>query len=251
VATFKRLTPIGALVTALSLFGCSGSASSSSGTGSEPTGCAAIASEIARQTETDGTCTAVVRLDYQSLKILGHTYVCGNVALMDEAAARDVFSQRVASMPYQLLSGAAASDEWVFTAVAGDFGTALALSARSGLAVFGGDLSYAPFRTATAESGAYGGPFGSASKSDLGEGCPAATAPSMHAFDLRYGAGATVTPPEPEQAVNAVMATALPDGLGHWASLLDAVVLTYGGFEPETPSEWHAEYIVLLNAVAR
>jgi hypothetical protein len=197
--------------------------------------------EIAKQTQTIGTCTAVVRLDYTSLKILGHAFVCGQYTPTDEAAARKTASAD-AVFPYSsgagagnLLSGPAPKDEWVFSTSPSDFGGGAAVSARSGLTVFAGSIVWAGTGSIMLPS--------AWSTSDLGSRCTPPDSLPVRGFDLIGGQA----PAQTNQAAAVVLATALPSAFTSWGSLFDVVVLLYprsvGDFDPRT-----AEYVVLLNA---
>jgi len=203
--------------------------------------CAAIAASIARQTQLLGTCTAVVRLDYASLKILGHAFVCGRYAATDEATARRTASADVA-FPYSspvgegnLLSGPSSRDQWVFLVPPSDFGGVAAVSVHSGLTVFAGSIVWmgtgSILLPATWET------------SDLGPGCGLPGGWSSRGFNLASGEA----PDRMGDAANVVLGTALPAGFQRWGSVLDVVVLLYprtlGAFDPTA-----AEYIVLVNA---
>jgi hypothetical protein len=49
---------------------------------------AAVDRLLGEMTTTPGACTAVVRLDYSSLNILSHAFVCGPYATLNGASAR-------------------------------------------------------------------------------------------------------------------------------------------------------------------
>ena len=241
-------------VLALTHVGCSGSGSTDSGAGSSLTAaeCGALADQIGQETSTAGTCTVAVRLDYASLKILGHASYCGGLAPMDQQAAAAIASQALmGSFPANLISDAPSDSVWVFRTVAGDFGHATAISVTNGQTVFDGALDWSGVEGEG--PGARGGSLPlqpSESHSDLGSGC-AATAIEplpMRSFELREGAAAPAA--RPDAALKVVLGTALPAGLQRWGSLRDAVVLTYAGREPDAINDWRSEYVVLLNAVA-
>jgi hypothetical protein len=221
--------------------GGSATGGSSGGTGGAPADCAGIAAEIASQTGLVGTCTAVVRLDYRSLEILAHAFVCGKYATPDEAMARATASAD-AVFPYaspagegKLLSGPSPPDEWVFYQEPTDFGGAAAVSARSGLTVFAGSIVWMGTGKIMVPA--------AWDTSDLGPGCGQPMGWSARGFDLSGGQATD----HMMEAADVVLATALPSAFARWGSLLDVVVLLYprsvGAFDPST-----AEYIVLLNA---
>ncbi|MBN2575702.1 MAG: hypothetical protein JXP73_14140 [Deltaproteobacteria bacterium] len=212
-----------------------------SGTGGTPVDCDAIAAKIAGQTGLVGTCTAVVRLDYATLAIISHAFVCGEYTPTDEAAARKTASAD-AVFPYaapagegRLLSGPSPPDEWVFYQAPGDFGGAAAVSARSGLTVFAGSIVWMGTGKITVPA--------TWDTSDLGPGCGQPAGWSARGFDLSGGEAAD----RMREAADVVLATALPSAFSRWGGLLDVVVLLYprsvGVFDPAT-----AEYVVLLNA---
>ena len=210
--------------------------------------CSAIVSDIVKQTQIIGTCTAVVRLDYASLRILGHKFICGKYAqtttetsACDTANADVTFPSGVGLSPICGGTPTYASpptDEWLFSKPSSDFGGIAAVSARSGLTVFAGTTYWA----GTGEI-----LFPSAwDTSDLGSGCSRpdwldATI-RVRSLDLSEGqATAQMT-----QAAAVVIATAIPPAFEYWGYVFDAVVLLYprtiGAFDPSK-----AEYIVLLN----
>jgi hypothetical protein len=231
----------GGRATGGSATGGSATGGNSGGTGGAPVDCAAIAAQIASQTGLVGTCTAVVRLDYQSLEILAHAFVCGKYAATDEATARETASAD-AVFPYaspagegELLSGPSPPDEWVFYQAPTDFGGAAAVSARSGLTVFAGSIVWMGTGKIMVPA--------AWETSDLGAGCGQPAGWSARGFDLSGGEATE----HMRDAADVVLATALPSAFARWGSLLDVVVLLYprsvGVFDPST-----AEYIVLLNA---
>jgi hypothetical protein len=203
--------------------------------------CAAIAARIASQTAMAGTCTAVVRLDYSTLTILSHAFVCGKYASPDEATARKTASTD-ATFQYagpagdgSLLSGPDPADEWVFFQSPSDFGGVAAVSARSGLTVFAGSIVWMGTGDIIVPS--------TWDTSDLGSGCAPLPRPSIRGFNLGSSeAGASF-----DEAADVVLQTALPAAFWQWGYVFDVVVLLYprsvGAFVPEK-----AEYIVLVNA---
>jgi hypothetical protein len=192
-----------------------------------------------------GTCTAVVRLDYRSLKVLGHTFVCGPYDGGGEQKARAT-ADAAATFPNAqpagqgrlLLSGETVGSEWLFYQTPGDFGGASAVSARSGLTVFAGSIVWAGTGSLLVPS--------KWETTELGTGCASFMFP-VRAFDLT--SGAELKNGEANAAVNVVFGSAIPSALAKIGGVFDAVVLLYprtvGLFEPET-----AEYLVLLNGGA-
>jgi hypothetical protein len=213
----------------------------SAGAGGTPVDCSDLVAKIASQTQILGTCTAVVRLDWTSLKIISHAFVCGKYAPTDETAAR-ASASAAAVFPYAsgagqgtLISGPVPQDEWVFRQSPTDFGGAAAVSARSGLTVFAGSIVWAGMGDIMLPA--------AWDETDLGSGCASPTGVTVRGFDLASGrATESVTAP-----ANVVLATALPSAFAQWGSIFDIVVLSYprtiGNFDPST-----AEYIVLVNA---
>jgi hypothetical protein len=212
------------------------------GSGGARTDCAAIAAQIASQTQLVGTCTAVVRLDYASLSMLGHAFVCGRYSRTDEATARKTASADV-DFPFaapagdsKLLSGPSPEDEWVFLQEPGDFGGVAAVSVRSGRTVFAGSIVWMGTGEILLPT--------TWDASDLGSGC----GPSPHGFTTRgFNLAGGEATPRFDEAADVALATALPAAFSQWGSLLDVVVLLYprtvGAFDPTK-----AEYVVLLNA---
>jgi len=205
---------------------------------------AELAMELGPNART-GTCTAVVRLDYTSLAVLGHTFVCGPYGGVTEAMAR-ARADADATFPEAqgaghgqlLLDGGTAGAEWIFYQSPSDFGGASAVSARSGLTVFAGSIVWAgtgnlmvPDRWNTTA---------------LGRGCAPVTVP-IRGFDLR--SGAPLATDQSNAAARVVLESALPPAMTKFGGVFDAIVLLYprtvGSFDPK-----RAEYIVLLNGGA-
>jgi hypothetical protein len=72
------------------------------GTQNVLTDCGRVAADLARETPKAESCTALVRLDFSSLQILGHTFVCGPYQATDIASARatsDAVNQQAATGP--------------------------------------------------------------------------------------------------------------------------------------------------------
>lgn len=189
-------------------------------------------------------CTAIVRLDYTTRDPLGFQIICGGIPSggVTEASARATAQADTGfGQMGQFISGPAPQDHYVFVQNPSDFGGVAAVSAKSGMSVFGGgivwdgkgDITYPKTWQPT---------------SDLGLGCgPQASAPPpARGFDLPNGAllpGADV-----DMAVAVAWDTALADGFGNAGHMVhDALVLKYprtvGGFDPAA-----AEWIVLFNS---
>jgi hypothetical protein len=216
---------------------------SSSGGGGSGGGqaCDAAAEGIAQAATGAGSCTSVVRLDYASLAVLGFQLACGPYAKPAEADARAAAQKDTGfGQTGTAAAGDTPSDDFVFVVAASDFGGSAAVSAHTGLSVFGGS-------TVWAGKGDITYPKAWRPAADLGLGCgqTGIPMPPARGFDLASGA------PLPSAQVNAALAkvweTALPAGLAKVAYLIDAMVLLYprsvGAFDPTT-----AEWIVLIGS---
>jgi hypothetical protein len=182
----------------------------------------------------------VVRLDYTTKAILGYRILCGSYAQTTEDEAR---ATAQADTGYgavgTFLSGPAPEDEFVFYESPGDFGGVGAVSARSGISVFGGSIVWDGQGDITY-------PAAWQPAAELGAGCmPPASPPPSRGFDL--STGGILPQAEVDAATLAVWDTALPEGLWELGYVFDAVVLLYprsvGEFNPTT-----AEWIVLVNS---
>lgn len=184
--------------------------------------------------------TVVVRLDHDSLNVLGYAVVAGAYGGVDEATARAV-SQAASGYGTQgtLLSGADPADDWVFYQSPGDFGGVGVVSARTGLAVFGGSIIWMG-------TGDITWPTSWSPASDLASGCSASDGGfgTTRGFDLVTG-GALSTG-DVDAVLAAVADTAVLPAIWHGGYAFDAVVLRYprsvGVFDPTT-----AEWIVLIS----
>jgi hypothetical protein len=194
--------------------------------------------------ETTGvvTCTTVVRLDYQSLDILGFQLSCGKYTQVDEQTARQSAEADTGyGLAGQALAGTNPQDEYVFWEAPGDFGGASAVNARNGLSVFGGSIVWGGSGEIT-----YPGDWRPAS--ELGPDCiPVTNAlpPPARGFDLADGTELDAA--EIDDALSQAWVTALPDGLMQGGYVFDAVVVLYprsvGAMDPST-----AEWIVMVNS---
>lgn len=214
----------------------------------DPSVCESIAAELAMQvgpSAQTGTCTAVVRVDYTSLKVLGHTFVCGpyngggeEMARATADAAATFPNAQAAGHGKLLLAGNLVGSEWIFYQSPSDFGGASAVSSRSGLTVFAGSIVWAGTGTLLVPS--------AWSTSELGTGCPSVMFPSR-GFDL--SSGTEFKNGEYRAAVDVVFGTAIPAAMAKLGGVFEAVVLLYprtvGVLDPK-----RAEYIVLLNGGA-
>jgi hypothetical protein len=201
-----------------------------------PNDCSAIAASIASQTQLIGTCTAVVRLDYATLRIIAHAFICGKYRSIDEATARETASPDGFFVDSTSLSGSSPEDEWVFLVPPSDrTGGAAAVSARSGASVFVGTIPRTGKGLLTIPS--HWDP------SDLGSGCASPASVPVRSFDLTGGPATA----RMREAADTVLGTALPSAFGQWGYVFDVVVLLYPG-SAATSDSVQAEYIVLVNA---
>ncbi|MBI4602098.1 MAG: hypothetical protein HY721_09075 [Planctomycetes bacterium] len=194
---------------------------------------------IARETSIVGSCSGVVRLDYLSRRVLGWQLVCGKYAQVTEAEARQ---RAQADTGYgaagRMLSPPSPEDAYVFYESPGDFGGAAAVSARTGLSVFGGSIVWDGRGEITY-------PKEWRLPATLGSGCaPLDREIPARGYDL--AAGDALPAGEVEAALDVVRRTALPEGLATSGYVFDATVLLYprsvGAFDPTS-----AEWIVVLN----
>jgi len=204
-------------------------------------GCEDLVAAIASETGIVGSCTAIVRLNYTSMAILGWQLLCGSYSMpVTEAEAR---AQAQADTGYgasgTMVNPASPEDEYVFFQAPGDFGGAAAVSARTGLSVFGGSIIWMGTGDITY-------PDDWRPASDLGQDCPRyPTLPPAVGYRIAESSEA-LSAGEVSAALDVVWDTALPEGM--WTSnyIFDAVVLLYarsvGAFDPST-----AEWIVLVN----
>jgi hypothetical protein len=188
-----------------------------------------------------GACTAVVRLDYSSLRILSHAFVCGTYARVDEAFARRA-ADTVIYPPISikagtgtLLSGSNATGPWVFYSTPGDFGGVTVVSGLTGLPTFAGTIVWGGGGDVLLPE--------TWSTSDLGKGCNTTQPWDTRTFNLT---GGLVTDLNMREAAGIVLSTALSTAFQRWGGILGTTVLLYprgaGGFDPST-----AEFIVLLD----
>ena len=205
--------------------------------------CASLSQAIASQTAGTHACTTIVRLDYQSLAILGFQIVCGAYAAVDEAGARvTAHADTGFGQSGQLLSGPEPiADEFVFYQSPGDFGGVGVVSAGHGLSVFGGSIFWMG-------PGEITYPASWQPAAALGPDCIPLTnglPPEGRGFDLNQAQPLTAT--EVDDALTQAWVTALPDGLLQGGYVFDATVLMYprsvGALDPTT-----AEWIVMLNS---
>lgn len=221
--------------------GATGGSGGSGGAGGQT--CAGLSDQIASQVSGPQTCTTTVRLDYQSLDILGFQIFCGVYGQVDEAQARATAQGDTGfGTTGSLLSGPEpVGDEFVFFQAPGDFGGVGVVGARHGLTVFGGSIIWMG-------TGEISYPATWQAAADLGPDCiPETNAlpPEGRGFELESGTALDAN--EIDGALTQAWVTALPDGLMQVSDVFDAMVLLYapevGGMNPDT-----AEWIVLLNS---
>jgi len=222
--------------------GTAGSAGTSGAAGAGGSACEALSDAIASETSGVKTCSAVVRLDHQSMDVLGFQIICGSYAQIDETEARQTAQSDTGyGSAGAFLSGPNPEDGYVFYESPGDFGGTAVVNARNGLSVFGGSIIWSG-------TGEITYPSTWRPAEDLGPDCiPMVNAlpPSARGFDLRDGIELGAA--EVDAALSEAWNTALPDGLLKVGYVFDAVVLLYprtvGAFDPAT-----AERIVIVNA---
>lgn len=221
--------------------GGSGATGGTGGSGGQT--CAGLSEQIAEQVSGPQTCTTTVRLDYQSLDILGFQISCGAFSQVDEAQARATAQGDTGfGSSGSFLSGpGAVQDEFVFFEAPGDFGGVGVVGARHGLTVFGGSIIWMG-------TGQISYPTTWQPAEDLGPDCiPLTNAlpPEGRGFELESGSALDAT--EVDDALTQAWVTALPDGLMQGSYVFDAMVLLYapevGAMNPDT-----AEWIVMLNS---
>jgi hypothetical protein len=222
--------------------------------------CSSIAADLATEMGTAEVCTAMVRLDFSTLEVLGHAFVCGPYAPPSESQARSTarasYSTSDRDLPNALMSGAAPLDAWVFQGTSGDNGTDSAVSALSGRLLFSGQLGYdGSFSDAEPELGAFRGYLhvpGAWTNGPLGAGCTGTSGPPIRGIDLRVGSSVAA---KIDDAAHAVLSTALPAAFARTGKLASSLVVAYPGHpappDAAGPPRRGAEYIVLLNGGPR
>lgn len=239
--------------------GNAGTGGGPSGSGGSPGGggasCEAAADAIVANLGGAGatSITVAVRLAAPTLEIQGYRAFTGLNKQVDEAAARDQAQTDTGftfgCSPAKSVSGSTPTDEFVFSepaslaqcACCGD-GWLAAVSARSGLTVFGTALSVGGVAQNSKPYPASWKPA-----SDLVQGCPAPIKmPPARGFDFIAidKQGAVLDAASVQSAVSAVWKTAMPLALSRNEKVFDAVVLRYVGsfYDNSAP-----EYVVLVN----
>ncbi len=187
-----------------------------------------------------GSCTAVVRLDYQTYDLLGYQLFCGPYTRLSEKEARTIAESDTGyGLDAIMLNEPDPEDTWVFYEPPGDFGGVGAVSARNGLSVFGGSIVWMGTGDITY-------PTNWRPLEELGHGCdPAGGIPRARGYDLVSG-GAPLSDAQINAALEVVLDTAIPGAFWEGGYVFDAVVLSYprtmGAFNPNT-----AEWIVMVN----
>jgi hypothetical protein len=185
------------------------------------------------------SCTAVVRLDHDTLALKGFELICGKYAKVTEAQARaTAYTDSGYGQGGKMVNAANPADEYVFYEAPGDFGGCASVSARTGLTVFGASIIWMG-------TGKITYPKTWRAASQLGSNCPAAGGiPKSQGYDLVQGGA--LQKADVDKAVAVVLKTAVPAAFWKGGYVFDAVVLRYprsvGAFDPTT-----AEWIVLVN----
>jgi len=222
----KRLVPLCLVVGALS---CSAKVG-------EPAECAAAADSITRLV-TAPACTAVVRLDYQSLAPKGWNVRCGPATTPTERAAKASLAPHVSFPPFDSYEPQPSADPFPFAfgSFWGDwFGFGL-VSRQTGFVAFAGT-------TVHMGPGDISFPKEWRDAAELAGSCTAQPLPPVETL----GTGAE-TKDAGAAALAVVFSTALPRALSTSGRLRDVVVLAYartvGMFDPTT-----AEWIVIVES---
>lgn len=185
-------------------------------------------------------CTAVVRLNYTTYDILGYQLICGRYNYIDEKQARLTAQNDTGyGLNGQMLNPSAPEDVFVFYESPGDFGGVAAVSARTGLSLFGGSIVWMG-------TGEISYPMEWHPASELGQGCdPAGGIPVAYGYDLVKN-GAPVGDAELDRVMSVIEGTAIPAAFWQGGYVFEAVLILYprtvGAFNPD-----NAEWIVLVN----
>ena len=205
--------------------------------------CSTIATGLAQKLPATGACTGIVRLRFKTLQVISYAFECGPSAPPNEAAARATAEADTGFGTGTLLSGPNPPDAWVFNELKSDTGGAAAVSARTGLTVFGGSIIWLGLGKVTYPA--------TWETNDIGSTCSGPSLPGVRGIDLASTPGG-LPPAETLMAAAAVARTAVPAALAQSRTLRETLVLRYapkigitqaGNFEHDT-----AEYVVLLNA---
>ncbi len=202
--------------------------------------CEDVKADIANEVARGGSCAAVVRLDHATREIRSAHVACGPTMAVSPVRARAVAERDTGfGVDAQLVSGLAPVDEYVFWEPPSDRGGVAVVSARNGATVFGGSIVWGG-------PGEVVYPVAYRHPSAVGPTC-SSSAPRPSARGISLETLDELSGPDVDAALDAVWATALPDGVALGASLLDAMVLLYapqvGMFDPSA-----AEWVVILNS---
>lgn len=182
-------------------------------------------------------CSAVIRVDHQTLALNSYNILCDNYALVTEQAARDAAQRDTGFGRGTALNDPDPEDAWIFYTSPGDFGGVGVVSPATGLTLFGasivwdgrGDIIY---------------PRGWRAAQDLGQNCNEGQAPTATGYDLVTGED--LDERTVDRVLGVVLDTAFDEAFWLGGYLFNAVVIRYprsvGAFDPTS-----AEFIVLLN----
>ncbi len=206
--------------------------------------CSAIASSLAQTLPATGGCAAVVRLHFLTLQVVSHTFFCSPSASPDEVTARATAETDTGFGSGDLLSGANPADAWVFVERNNDLGGVAAVSARTGLTVFGGVIHWLGLGKVTYPS--------SWEVKNIESTCAGPALPALRGIDLTAN-GSVLGAAETLMAAAAVARTAVPAALAQGRTLRESLVMRYGpglGYtgQPGNFANDSAEYVVLMNA---
>lgn len=234
-----------------------GSAGSSGASGTPQ--CETAADALAAKLGPAGSpCTVAVRVSPSTLAVEGYAVTCGPDAKPDGAAAQSraetdtgyAKTIGVGCSPLKTPAGTSPSDEFVFAVLASlgtcafccGSGWVVAVSARSGLTVFGTIM----WATAGILPGYENYPNVWQAGQGLASGCVAPVGlPPARGFQFDYDFQEILDDASVKAAVGAVWQTALPAALAKQQHIFDAVVLRYVGssFTGGTTDE-----VVLVNS---
>ena len=203
-----------------------------------------------------GSCTTIVRMSRATGAIKGYRMICGGYGASDEAsAAKQAQSETgvgfTGCFMLKSITGSKPPDDYVFfqpasaaaCACCGD-GWLTAVSARNGLTLLGGEISFGDGRGLVF-------PKSFDDARELGASCGSRLPlPSVRGFDLtKMGAPGMVPPPLSgpvmDSLLRTIWSTALPDALARKHYIFDAVVLLYA---PRATAPTEAEWLVLIDS---
>ena len=182
-------------------------------------------------------CTVVIRLDHDTFTILGHQVICGRY---NSATAEEALETAVEDTGWggRMLNAEDPEETYVFFTPAGDFGGASAVSANTGLSVFGGS-------TVWSGSGDITYPLEWRAPAEIGRTCTS-TREVPYAVGYDLVGGVSMDEEMMQTALDTVKRTVVIDAMAAGGSIFSATVLRYPrtvGVVNPTNSEW----IVLLN----